>query len=93
MNSALGRRFESCRRSAVASGGWEDALSMALGGRYALTDAACDGDRGLGSLHGPQQEPAEALRVRLPSRRYRVQSLTVAPDPDTEFRLERLLPE
>ncbi|MFD5322889.1 hypothetical protein [Streptomyces sp. NPDC127092] len=34
-----------------------------------------------------------ALRVELAPRRYRVQSLFLEPDPDTQFMLERLLPE
>ncbi|MEU8761065.1 Imm21 family immunity protein [Streptomyces sp. NPDC048659] len=70
-------------RGAAAAGGWEDGLSLELGGRYVLTDASYEADRMLGS---------EVLRVELDPGRYRVQSLVVEPDPDTQFMLERLVP-
>lgn len=79
-------------RAAGSADGWEDVLSLELGGRYVLADAAYEADRILGSLRDVQQQP-EALRVELPPGRYRVQSLTVDPDPHTQFMLERLLPE
>ncbi|MFE0699853.1 Imm21 family immunity protein [Streptomyces sp. NPDC058872] len=77
---------------AVDSDAWEDVLSVALGGRYVLTDAGYDADEILGSLRGARQ-PVAALRVELAPGRYRVQSLTVEPAPDTRFVLDRLLPE
>ncbi|MER8042906.1 Imm21 family immunity protein [Streptomyces sp. NPDC094032] len=79
-------------RAAMADDGWEDVLRVELGGRYVLTDAFYEGDRILGCL-GDGRERVEAVRVELPVRRYRVQSLVVEPDPDTQFMLERLLPE
>ncbi|MGA5870693.1 Imm21 family immunity protein [Streptomyces cinereoruber] len=79
-------------RDASVSDGWEDVLSLELGGRYVLADAAYEADRILDSLRGARQ-PAEALRVEVPPGRYRVQSLVVDPDPNTQFMLERLLPE
>ncbi|MFF2571755.1 Imm21 family immunity protein [Streptomyces sp. NPDC058084] len=79
-------------RTAMTANRWEDVLSLELGGRYVLTDAAYEADRVLDSLRAAQQ-PAEALRVELPPGRYRVQSLTIDPDPKTRFLLERLLPE
>ncbi|GGU86921.1 hypothetical protein GCM10010275_23400 [Streptomyces litmocidini] len=78
--------------AAGSSGGWKDVLTLGLGGRYVLADAAYEADRILGSLRHAQQ-PAEALRVELSPGRYRVQSLVVDPDPETQFMLERLLPE
>ncbi|MFD3997493.1 Imm21 family immunity protein [Streptomyces sp. NPDC058583] len=80
------------RAAGSAGGGWKDVLSLELGGRYVLADAAYEADRILGSLRDAHR-PAEALRVELPPGRYRVQSLTIDPDPDTQFMLERLLPE
>ncbi|MFC8794110.1 Imm21 family immunity protein [Streptomyces cinereoruber] len=79
-------------RDASVSDGWEDVLSLELGRRYVLADAAYEADRILDSLRGAGQ-PAEALRVEVPPGRYRVQSLVVDPDPNTQFMLERLLPE
>ncbi|MFJ7065563.1 Imm21 family immunity protein [Streptomyces sp. NPDC101115] len=78
--------------AAMAADGWEDILSLELGGRYVLTDAAYETDRILDSLRDTQQ-PAEALRVELSPGRYRVQSLIIDPDPNSQFMLERLLPE
>ncbi|MFD7068017.1 Imm21 family immunity protein [Streptomyces sp. NPDC059913] len=78
--------------AATAADGWKDVLSVELGGRYVLADAAYEAGRILGSLQDAQQ-PAEALRVELSPGRYRVQSLIVDPDPKTQFMLERLLPE
>ncbi|MFD4321445.1 hypothetical protein [Streptomyces sp. NPDC058548] len=80
------------RAAGSAGGGWKDVLSLELGGRYVLADAAYEADRILGSLRDAHR-PAEALRVELPPGRYRVQSLIIDPDPDTQFMLERLLPE
>ncbi|MEU2182109.1 Imm21 family immunity protein [Streptomyces thermolilacinus] len=79
-------------RAASASEGWQDVLSLELGGRYVLTDAAYEAERILDSLRDAQR-PAEALRVELPPGRYRVQSLIIDPDPNTQFMLERLLSE
>ncbi|MGY3336434.1 hypothetical protein ACVW0K_002533 [Streptomyces filamentosus] len=78
--------------AAGSSGGWKDVLTLELGGRYVLADAAYEADRILGSLQDAQQ-PAEMLRVELPAGRYRVQSLIVDPDATTQFMLERLLPQ
>ncbi|MFG3345450.1 Imm21 family immunity protein [Streptomyces sp. NPDC048018] len=78
--------------AAGSADGWKDVLTLELGGRYVLADAAYEADRILGSLRHAQQ-PAEALRVELSPGRYRVQSLIVDPDPKTQFMLERLLPE
>ncbi|MFB7939235.1 Imm21 family immunity protein [Streptomyces sp. NPDC056049] len=78
--------------AAGSADGWKDVLTLELGGRYVLADAAYEGDRILDSLQDAQQ-PAEALRVELSPGRYRVQSLIVDPDPKTQFMLERLLPE
>ncbi|MFV2117068.1 Imm21 family immunity protein [Streptomyces sp. Act-28] len=78
--------------AARSADGWKDVLTLELGGRYVLADAAYEADRILDSLQDAQQ-PAEALRVELSPGRYRVQSLIVDPDPKTQFMLERLLPE
>ncbi|MFD8639530.1 Imm21 family immunity protein [Streptomyces zaomyceticus] len=78
--------------AAGSADGWKDVLSLELGGRYVLADAAYEADRILASLRDAHR-PAEALRVELPAGRYRVQSLTVDPDPNTRFMLDRLLPE
>ncbi|GGR21196.1 hypothetical protein GCM10010282_11570 [Streptomyces roseolus] len=78
--------------AAGSADGWKDVLTLGLGGRYVLADAAYEADRILDSLQDAQQ-PAEALRVELSPGRYRVQSLIVDPDPNTQFMLERLLPE
>lgn len=80
-------------RAAAGSNDWKDVLSLELGGRYVLADAAYEPDRILGSLRDAQQRPVEAFRVELPSGRYRVQSLTIDPDPNSQFMLDRLLPE
>ncbi|MFF0476443.1 Imm21 family immunity protein [Streptomyces sp. NPDC004284] len=78
--------------AAGSADGWKDVLSLELGGRYVLTDAVYEAGRILDSLRDTQR-PAEALRVELPPGRYRVQSLVVDPDPNTQFMLDRLLPE
>ncbi|WP_189829680.1 Imm21 family immunity protein [Streptomyces zaomyceticus] len=78
--------------AAATADGWKDVLSLTLGGRYVLADAAYEADRILASLRDAHR-PAEALRVELPPGRYRVQSLTIDPDPNTRFMLDRLLPE
>ncbi|MFI6448902.1 hypothetical protein [Kitasatospora sp. NPDC050543] len=57
-----------------------------------LTDASYSGDR-IASYCGSLTERPELLRLELPSRRYRVQSLIIDPDAETQFMLERLLPE
>ncbi|MFE6225143.1 Imm21 family immunity protein [Streptomyces sp. NPDC057854] len=80
-------------RTATESNDWKDVLSLELGGRYVLADVAYEADRILCSLRDAQQRPAEAFRVELPSGRCRVQSLTIDPDPNTQFMLDRLLPE
>ncbi|MFB7513141.1 Imm21 family immunity protein [Streptomyces sp. NPDC056144] len=77
--------------AAMTADNWEDVLSLELGGHYVLTDAAYEADRILSSLRNTQKP--EALHVELPPGRYRVQSLTVEPDPHTQFMLQRLLPE
>ncbi|KOG06828.1 hypothetical protein ADK34_41485 [Streptomyces viridochromogenes] len=79
-------------RAAMPADGWEDVVSVELGGRYVLADAAYEAERIVDSLRSTQQ-PVEALRVELPPRRYHVQSLTIDPDPETRFMLDRLLPE
>ncbi|MGA5493123.1 Imm21 family immunity protein [Streptomyces cinereoruber] len=79
-------------RDAAGADGWMDLFSLVLGGRHVLTDSACDGDRILDCSRDARQ-PVETLRVELPRRRYRVRSLVVEPDPETQLVLERLLPE
>ncbi|MEU8538415.1 Imm21 family immunity protein [Streptomyces sp. NPDC048717] len=79
-------------RAAMAADSWEDVLTLELGGRYVLTDAAYEADRIAASLRDADG-PAEAIRVELPPRRYRVQSLIVDSDPMSRFMLERLLAE
>ncbi|MGC9382825.1 Imm21 family immunity protein [Streptomyces sp. MH13] len=78
--------------AAGSADGWKDVLTLELGGRYVLADAAYEAERILDSLQDAQQ-PAEALRVELSPGRYRVPSLIVDPGPKTQFMLERLLPE
>ncbi|MEU0399424.1 hypothetical protein ABZ318_04100 [Streptomyces sp. NPDC006197] len=80
---------------------WLDGTDFA---RYALIPEGLlpaweggEAERILGCLRDADANPGaehsvEALRVELPPSRYRVQSLTVDPDPKTRFRLERLLP-
>ncbi|MFI5527603.1 Imm21 family immunity protein [Kitasatospora sp. NPDC051853] len=75
---------------ALASDAWEDVVTVELGGRYVLTDAAYDGEHILG-LDDTEQQP-ELIRLELPAGRYRVQSLLLEPDPESSFQLERLLP-
>ncbi|WP_435057211.1 hypothetical protein [Streptomyces sp. bgisy060] len=60
--------------------------------RYLRADAAYEADRTLDSPRDARRS-AEALRVKLPPGRYRVQSLAIEPAPDTRFMLDRLLPE
>ncbi|MFJ2786178.1 MULTISPECIES: Imm21 family immunity protein [unclassified Streptomyces] len=79
-------------QDAAVSDSWRDVYSLELGGRYVLADAAYEGDRVIGSLRDTQRQ-AEALRVELLPGHYQVQSLTIDPDPTTQFMLDRLLPE
>ncbi|MFD5922693.1 Imm21 family immunity protein [Kitasatospora sp. NPDC058201] len=82
----------SALEAALDSDDWEDVLDIELGGRYVLTDAAYSGTRIADHTGSPTEIP-ELIRVELPSGRYRVQSLIIDPDPETQWMLERLLPE
>ncbi|MFJ8039484.1 Imm21 family immunity protein [Kitasatospora sp. NPDC096147] len=72
---------------ALATGVWEDAVTLRLGGRYVLTDAGYDGEHILGL---DRADPPELLRLTVPAGRYLLRSLVV--DPDAEYYLEHLLP-
>ncbi|MFC8454023.1 Imm21 family immunity protein [Kitasatospora sp. NPDC057223] len=75
--------------TALASGAWEDVVTVELGGRYVLTDAGYDG----GHIRGlDYADPPELVRVTIPAGRYLLQSLLIQPDPESEYYLERLLP-
>ncbi|UQA35621.1 MULTISPECIES: Imm21 family immunity protein [unclassified Streptomyces] len=74
--------LEEAVEAAGGSSDWQDLFEIALDGRYTLLDSA---------MSGSEVEDSEIIRIDLPKGNYLVQSLTVSPDDESEFQLERLV--
>ncbi|MFE0738007.1 Imm21 family immunity protein [Streptomyces sp. NPDC058855] len=75
--------LESAVQTAQQSSEWQDLFEVSLEGRYTLMDSGVTGD---------DVEEEDVIHVEVPKGTYRVQSLTIIPDDESEFQLDRLVP-
>ncbi|WP_345039353.1 Imm21 family immunity protein [Streptomyces sannanensis] len=77
-DQGLERAVEAARESSD----WQDLFEIALEGRYTLLDSA---------MRGSDVSDSDIFRIDVPKGKYRVQSLSIFPGDESEFRLDRLI--